>query len=76
VQTSDAVMNRSFELAEQMREDEEAVAELVAAAEGKRVSLVMAKQQIANDLPAGEPASAMTQRAVSLIDRAVESVSD
>jgi hypothetical protein len=47
----------------------------VAAAGDKRVSLVMAKQQIADDLP-GEPASALTERAVSLIDRAVESVSD
>jgi hypothetical protein len=75
VQTTEAVMNRAFELAEQMREDDEAVAELVKTALGKRVSLVIARQRITDEL-SGEPASGLTQRAVSLIDRAVESVSD
>jgi hypothetical protein len=75
VQTTEAVMNRAFELAEEMREDDDAVAELVTAALGKRVSLVIARQRITDEL-SGEPASELTKRAVSLIERAIVSVSD
>jgi hypothetical protein len=75
VQTTEAAMNRAFELAEEMREDDEAVGELVTAALGKRVSLVLARQRITDDL-SGEPASEVAKRAISLIDRAIESVSD
>jgi hypothetical protein len=75
VKTTEDVMNRAFDLAEQMREDDEAVAEVIAAALGRRVSLVMAQQKIQDNL-LGEPAGGLTRRAITLLDRAVESVSD
>jgi hypothetical protein len=75
VQASEEVLNRAFELPEDMRQTRRRSPRRWRPPGDKRVSLVMAKQQIADELP-GEPASALTERAVSLIDRAVESVSD
>ena len=66
----DAVRERALELAIAGRDDEQAVSEVLEAAAGRRVAVVMARQEL-DQVPDALDPETLT-RAASLLDRALE----
>ncbi len=66
--TSDEVVRTAIALASSGRGDEEAIAEILIASSGRRVSMVLARQHLAQD-HGGAPSDAA--RAVQLLDAAL-----
>jgi hypothetical protein len=69
MKTTDIVLERALALAAQEQDEEEAVRELLEAAMGKRVALVMARQRINEQ--AAVVGAERAARAVSLLDATI-----
>jgi hypothetical protein len=69
--TADTVRDKALSVAEADTSTEEAIRELLESSKEKRVSVVLARQQILRDLKE-QPSDPVVNRAAELLDRVLE----